>query len=153
MDEKILKILLVEDNADHAELVKRCFEQHKIPNTVLHMTDGESAVNFLLAKNEYSERNKTELPDLILLDLRIPKIDGLEVLVKIKETDELKNIPVVILTSSAHEKDILTAYENYVNSYLVKPLDYEKFSRLIDELGIYWLCWNKAAFCQKDGEI
>jgi len=139
-----LNILLIEDNADHAELVKRCFEQHKILNTVRHVSDGESALFYLFGMNEYCNREEYPLPDFILLDLRIPKIDGLELLVKIKEEPALRHIPVVVLTSSSNEKDIAKAYENYVNSYLVKPLDFQKLSTLITELGFYWLCWNKS---------
>jgi len=137
-----LKILLIEDNIDHAELVKRCFQKHRIINSVFHLTDGESALNYMFGQKEYADRSLYPLPDLILLDLRIPKIDGIVVLTKIKEEDSLKHIPVVVLTSSANEKDVYSAYNNYVNSYLVKPLDFEKFTKLIEELGLYWLCLN-----------
>jgi CheY-like chemotaxis protein len=139
-------ILLVEDNSDHAELIMRCFEEHKIANKVYHLTDGEAAMNYLGGKNVYSDRNIYPMPNLILLDLRLPKIDGLQVLMNIRNTDYMKNIPVVILTSSENEKDIFSAYSNHVNSYLVKPVDYEKFNRLMDELGFYWLGWNKAPY-------
>ena len=145
-----LNILLIEDNSDHAELVMRCFEHHKILNNVTHLSDGQSALEYLFGEKKYCNRETYPLPDLILLDLRIPKIDGLEVLVRIKENESLKHIPVVILTSSANEKDVAVAYQNYVNSYLVKPLDFDKFMKLIEELGFYWLCWNKSALCQKN---
>lgn len=146
MKSNSLRILLIEDNIDHAELVKRCFEQHKVLNSLIHLSDGESAISYLKGINEFSDRNANPLPDLILLDLRIPKIDGLDVLASIKDDDNIKHIPVVVLTSSANDKDIDSAYKSYVNSYLVKPLDFSKFVNLINELGFYWLSWNKASF-------
>lgn len=136
-------ILMVEDNVDHAELILRCFEEHRIANRIVHVTDGEAALNYLQGEGEYSDRAANPLPSVILLDLRIPKVDGLQVLTQIKHDEELKHIPVVVLSSSENEKDILTAYKNYVNSYVVKPLDYDKFIRLMEELNFYWLGWNK----------
>lgn len=136
-------ILMVEDNVDHAELILRCFEEHRIANRIVHVTDGEAALNYLQGEGEYSDRTANPLPSVILLDLRIPKVDGLQVLTQIKHDEELKHIPVVVLSSSENEKDILTAYKNYVNSYVVKPLDYDKFIRLMEELNFYWLGWNK----------
>jgi len=138
-----IKILLIEDNIDHAELVIRCFEKHRIMNSIYHVNDGEKAIDYLFGKNEFLNRAKFPIPNLILLDLRIPKIDGLEILTQIKSNDELKFIPVVVLSSSENEKDIHTAYSQYVNSYLVKPLDFDKFSSMMEELGFYWLGWNK----------
>ncbi|MFA7289762.1 MAG: response regulator [Melioribacteraceae bacterium] len=127
-------ILLVEDNEDHAELVKRGLEKNRIANELIHVNDGEKAIDYLLSHNA---------PHLILLDLRLPKIDGLAVLKKIKTTPELMKIPVVILTSSDSPNDIESSYSNYVNSYLVKPIDFSKFNRLLDDLGYYWLLCNK----------
>lgn len=138
-----LVILLVEDNTDHAELILRCFDEHRVINKVFHLPDGEVALNYINGVNEYADRTKYPMPNLILLDLRLPKIDGLHVLMHIKNNDEYKHIPVVILTSSENDKDVLTAYKNYVNSYLVKPMDYFKFNNLMNELGFYWLGWNK----------
>jgi len=142
MKGEAISILLIEDNFDHAEIIKRCFESHRIENKITHLSDGEQAVNFLFRQKSFAEKEYT-LPNLILLDLRLPKIDGLEVLTKVKQEESLKSIPVVILTSSENENDINSAYKNYVNSYMVKPLDFEKFNRLMQELGFYWLGWNK----------
>lgn len=136
-------ILMVEDNVDHAELILRCFEENKIVNQVVHVTDGEAALHYLYGEDEFKDRKKYPLPNLMLLDLRIPKIDGLQVLEQMKQDENLKHIPVVVLSSSENEKDLLTAYKNYVNSYVVKPLDYDKFMGLMEELNFYWLGWNK----------
>jgi len=137
-------IMLVEDNADHAELVIRTLESHHIPNKILHISDGETALDYLLRRNEFSDPQTSPRPHIILLDLRLPRVDGLEVLRMIKkEGVELRNIPVVVLTTSEAERDVLRAYEYYVNSYLVKPVGYEDFNNLMHDLGGYWLGWNK----------
>ncbi|GJQ34239.1 MAG: response regulator [Anaerolineales bacterium] len=136
-------VMLVEDNADHAELVIRTMENHPIPTKILHISDGESALDYLLRRKSYSDPDNSPRPYIILLDLRLPRVDGLEVLRVIKEGEELRNIPVVILTTSEAEKDVMQAYDNYVNSYLVKPVGYEEFSNLMNDLGGYWLGWNK----------
>ncbi len=136
-----LVILLVEDNEDHAELVKRGFEAHDIPNRIHHVTNGEDALDYLNRQGKYGCQNHP-LPDLILLDLRLPRMDGLRVLREIKNSDRLQVIPTVVLTSSESKNDITSAYSNHVNSYLVKPLDFNKFSDLMNELGLYWLGWN-----------
>lgn len=137
-------VMLVEDNADHAELVIRTLESHHIPNKILHISDGETALDYLLRRNSFSDPQSSPRPHIILLDLRLPRVDGLEVLRMIKkEGDELRNIPVVVLTTSEAEKDMIHAYENYANSYLVKPVGYEEFNSLMHDLGGYWLGWNK----------
>lgn len=143
MQKEPVGILMVEDNMDHAELILRCFEDNEIANRVFHVTDGEAALHYLYGTHNFEDREQYPLPKLILLDLRIPKIDGLQVLAQIKQAEDLKHIPVVVLSSSENEQDILTAYQNYVNSYVVKPLDYNKFMDLIQELNLYWLGWNK----------
>ncbi|MDD3024212.1 MAG: response regulator [Syntrophomonadaceae bacterium] len=142
MKGEALVILLVEDNEDHAELVKRRFEEQRIDNRIIHVTDGEEALDYLFNRGKYSDTENCPVPNLILLDLRLPKLDGLSVLSEIKKTEHLKVIPTVVLTSSESEKDISTAYENHVNSFLVKPIDFTKFSALMDDLGMYWLGWN-----------
>ena len=136
-------VMLVEDNADHAELVIRTLEDHHIANKIKHFSDGQLALNYLFRRDEYANPQDSPRPHLILLDLRLPRIDGMEVLRQIKEVDELKNIPVIILTTSEAEKDVLLAYHNNVNSYLVKPVGFEEFSKLMNDLGSYWLGWNK----------
>lgn len=136
------RILLVEDNPDHAELIQRLFENHNIDNCIYHVTDGEEAIQFLCRQGDYRDEKASPRPHLILLDLRLPKVDGLEVLKKIKLLDKLSGIPVVILTSSDAVKDIQRAYDLNANSYLLKPVDYDQFNRMIDELGVYWLDLN-----------
>lgn len=144
MNGKPLDILLVEDNPDHAELVKRSLESHRIANIIYHVEDGEAALDFLF--NRQGSPNEKVMPSLILLDLRLPKIDGLQVLKEIKKSDKYMRIPVVILTSSEAEKDVAQAYDYHANSYLVKPLDYNNFMDLMNELGFYWLAWNVKPF-------
>ena len=135
-------VMLVEDNADHAELVIRTLEDHRISNRIEHFTDGQSAIDYLLRQGEYSNPETSPRPHMILLDLRLPRVDGLVVLGKIKENPELKAIPVIVLTTSEAERDVTRAYDNYVNSYLVKPVGFEEFSKLMNDLGFYWLGWN-----------
>jgi len=144
MKGEILTILLVEDNEDHAEMVKRSFEENAVANKLIHLKDGKEAVEYLFENEDM--KNKENFPNLILLDLRLPKVDGLEILKRIKTDQHLKNIPVVVLTSSQAEKDLITAYTNYANSYLVKPLDFNKFTKMMKDLGFYWLGWNVNPF-------
>ncbi len=137
-----MMILLVEDNVDHAEIVMRSFKALHVGHTINHVTDGETALDYLLRRGEYRDPESSPRPHLILLDLRLPKVDGLEVLKEIKQTEELCGIPVVILTSSQAGNDVKMACEYHANSYLVKPLEFSKFTELIDHLGSYWLGWN-----------
>lgn len=141
MGEPVL-VMLVEDNADHAELVIRTMGDHRIANKILHFTDGQSALDYLLRRGEYETPESSPRPHMILLDLRLPRVDGLEVLHLIKQQEDTKSIPVIILTTSEAEKDVARAYDNYVNSYLVKPVGFEEFSKLMNDLGFYWLGWN-----------
>ncbi len=143
MQGKSLVILLVEDNPDHTELILRNFEEHRVANRIYHVSDGEQALNYLHRRDEFADTTKSPRPDLILLDLRLPKIDGLEVLKEIKAHQGLQRIPVVVLTSSEAERDLNSAYLNRANSYLVKPVDFDKFTELMDDLGFYWLAWNR----------
>ena len=135
-------VMLVEDNADHAELVIRTLEEHRIANKVRHFLDGQSALDYLFHRGEFSNPAANARPHVILLDLRLPRVDGIDVLKAIKEDDHLKSIPVVVLTTSEAEKDVAKAYYNHANSYLVKPVGFEEFKRLMDDLGFYWLSWN-----------
>ena len=135
-------VMLVEDNIDHAELVLRTLEEHRIANKVRHFQDGQSALDYLYRRGEFSGLTETERPQVILLDLRLPRVDGMEVLKTIKEDADLKSIPVVVLTTSEAEKDVAKAYYNHANSYLVKPVGFEDFRKLMDDLGFYWLGWN-----------
>jgi CheY-like chemotaxis protein len=137
-----LLVLLVEDNDDHAELVMRNFEKLDFPCHIKHVRDGEAALDYLFRRGVYAGLAGTPFPSLILLDLRLPRIDGLSVLKEIKAAEDLQVIPIVILTSSESDSDIHSAYQNHVNSFLVKPLDGACFSRLMQELGLYWLQRN-----------
>src|SRR5271169_3287169 len=122
MNGEPVMVMLVEDNMDHAELVMRTLEDHRIANRIRHFTDGQSALDYLLRQGEFWDPAASPRPHVILLDLRLPRVDGLQVLEVIKENEELKTIPVVILTTSEAEKDVARAYNHYANSYLVKPL-------------------------------
>ncbi|MGA2918974.1 response regulator [Methanoregula sp.] len=137
-----LVILLIEDNDAHAELVLRSMKDHRVANIIYHANDGEKALDFLFHRNVFKEMETSPRPNLILLDLRLPKVDGLEVLKTIKETPHLMEIPVVVLTSSDAEKDIVRSYGYHANSYVVKPLDFKKFTQLMQDIGGYWLGWN-----------
>jgi len=134
-------VMLVEDNLDHAELVMRTLADHRVANRIIHFTDGQSALDYLFRRGEYADPPGAR-PHVILLDLRLPRVDGIEVLQAIKESPELRQIPVVVLTTSETEKDIARAYYNHANSYLVKPVGYEEFVKLMQDLGFYWLSWN-----------
>jgi len=136
-------ILLVEDEEAHAEIVRRNFEASRIANRLMHVTDGQAALDYLYQRNEFSDPDKSPRPGVILLDLRLPKVDGLEVLKIIKTDPKLSAIPVVILTTSKVEADMVKAYDNHVNSYLVKPADFTQFNQLMETFGFYWLAWNQ----------
>ena len=135
-------ILLVEDNPAHAELVRRSFENNRVANKIYLVDDGVKALDYLYQRNEYSDQNQYPKPHVVLLDLRLPKIDGLEVLKQIKQSEHLATLPVVILTTSVNEEDSAKAYEYHANSYVIKPVDFQKFTELMKDLGFYWLGWN-----------
>jgi len=136
-------ILLVEDDMGHAEIVMRNLEDCRVANRIVHVTDGQAALDYLLRKNGYTDAAVYPMPGIILLDLRLPKVDGLEVLRIIKEHEHLRLIPVVVLTTAAMESDMVQAYDKGASSFLVKPVDFEKFSKLLETFGMYWLAWNK----------
>lgn len=135
-------ILHVEDDDAHAELVTREFEAEDSPFRMERATDGEDALDYLFGRGAYADRSLHPLPQLILLDLRLPRVDGIEVLTAIKADPALKVIPVVMLSSSDSERDVFRAYEAHVNSYVVKPFEYAKFRSLLAELGSYWMSVN-----------
>lgn len=135
--------LLVEDEEAHAILTMRTLEKAEPRNEIHWVTDGEEALDYLFQNGNYADKTKSPRPDLILLDLRLPKLDGLDVLKTIKQSEELKVIPVVVLTTSENEEDVTLAYGNYANSYLVKPLGFGEFSGMIRELRSYWLGQNR----------
>jgi CheY-like chemotaxis protein len=139
-------ILLVEDEPAHAEIVRRNFETSRIANRLLHVSDGQEALDYLRREGRHGDPALSPRPNLILLDLRLPRVDGLEVLKIVKEDPALRTIPVVVLTTSAAEADMVRAYENHANSYLVKPVDFPQFLDLMETLGYYWLAWNRHPF-------
>jgi CheY-like chemotaxis protein len=138
-----LIILYVEDDPAHAEIAKRNLKSYQLLNNIIHVDDGQKALDYLFRNGEYQDPNTSPRPHIILLDLRLPKVDGLEVLERVRKNDELKMIPIVILTTSDAEMDLDRAYKSNVNSYLVKPLDFNKFSELLKTFGFYWLAWNQ----------
>jgi CheY-like chemotaxis protein len=146
------QILLVEDNLDHAKIVIRSLKDHQVSNDVHHVEDGESALDYLFRRGDYTDPDSSPRPDVILLDLRLPKVDGLTVLKRIKNSEDLNRIPVVILTTSKGEQDKAMAYDYHANSYLVKPLDFEKFSNLMRDLGFYWMVWNSSPWNARDSD-
>ena len=135
-------VMLVEDNPDHAELVMRALADHRVANKIQHLLDGQSALDYLFRRSEYVDPEKSPRPHVILLDLRLPRVDGLEVLKQIKESDALRLIPIVVLTTSEAERDVVRAYTHHANSYLVKPVGYDEFNKMMEDLGFYWLGWN-----------
>lgn len=137
-------ILLVEDNPDHAELVQRSFSEHGLAESIRWTTDGEAALDYLYRRGAYADPASSPRPDIVLLDLRLPKVDGLVVLKTIKEDSRLRRVPVIVLTTSDAELDLLRAYDSHVNSYLVKPVDFDRFIRLAHELGVYWRDMNRS---------
>lgn len=144
-DFKEIEILLVEDNPDDARLTMRALKKHNLANNLVQATDGAKALDIIFGDGENGdeERQLNNIPKLILLDLRLPKVDGLEVLRRLKTDDRSKNIPVVVLTSSNEERDVVESYKLGVNSYIVKPVDFEKFMRAVSEVGVYWLIMNR----------
>jgi CheY-like chemotaxis protein len=138
-----VEILLVEDNPTDAELTMRALKRKNLINKLVWVKDGAEALDFLFAKGEYSKRNVSDLPKLILLDLRMPKVDGLEVLHEIKANERTKRIPVVILTSSKEDRDIVESYKLGVNSYVSKPVEFDEFIDAVSTMGFYWILINK----------
>ncbi len=137
------EILLVEDNQDHAELVKRSLESHPLACRIHHLPDGEAALDYLLRRGAFSDAEASPRPHVVLLDLGLPKISGLDVLKRIRSVDELDAMPIVVLTTSKAEMDVEEAYRLHANSYLVKPHDFADFTDLMSNLGSYWLGWNQ----------
>lgn len=133
----------MEDNVNDAELAIRALRKNNIANNIIHLKDGASALDFLFGKGEYEGRNIQSKPKIILLDLKMPKVNGLEVLEKIKANELTRRIPVVVLTSSKEHPDVEKAYLLGANSYIVKPVDFESFHKIMKDLGTYWLIYNQ----------
>ena len=138
-----VEILLIEDNEHDAEMTIRALKKNKITNAVIHLTNGVQALEFLFGTGEFEGRDTNEKPKVILLDLKMPKVDGIEVLQKIKANDITKMIPVVVLTSSKENPDIEKCYALGANSYIVKPVDFSGFMEAISHSGLYWVTLNQ----------
>jgi len=142
MENAQVEILLVEDNADDAEMAIHALRKKNLANKLIHLQDGEEALDFLFGTGKFAGRDVTIRPRLILLDLKMPKVDGMQVLAKVKSNDATKKIPVVILTSSKEDTDLSKCYELGANSYIVKPVEFDSFNNAVTELGMYWMLLN-----------
>ena len=136
-------ILLVEDNPNDAELAQRALKREKLENRLFVASDGAQALDYLFGTGAFSGRNLQNRPKVIFLDLKLPKVDGIEVLKRIKADDRTRTIPVVVLTSSLEDRDVVDTYQLGVNSYIVKPVEFDRFFKTLGELGTYWLLLNK----------
>jgi CheY-like chemotaxis protein len=138
-------ILLVEDNPDDEELTRLAFEESRVANKLVVARDGQEALDYLFAEGKYVERDANEMPQVILLDLKLPKVDGLEVLHRVRADERTRLLPVVVLTSSKEERDLIDSYSLGANSYIQKPVDYLQFLDAVRQLGLYWLVLNQTA--------
>lgn len=138
-----VEVLLVEDNPRDAELALRVLKQNRLANSLVHVRDGQEALDWLFGEGEFKGRDVKQRPKFVLLDLKLPKVDGLEVLRRIRADTRTRVIPVVMMTSSREEQDLVQSYELGVNSYIVKPMDFERFSAAVAEAGHYWLLVNQ----------
>lgn len=138
-----VEILLVEDNENDAELAMRALRKHNLTNRVVHVKDGAEALDFIFATGVYAHRHVENGPKVVLLDLKLPKVDGLEVLKRIKADTRTRIIPVVMMTSSNEESDLIESYKYGVNSYIVKPVEFETFVSAVSEVGYYWMLLNR----------
>ena len=137
------EILLVEDNSDDAAMTIRALKKVNLAHCLVHVEDGQEALDYMFGKGKFSQRDLKIQPKVILLDIKMPRVDGMEVLKLLKFNELTKHIPVVIMTSSSEEKDMLTSYSLGVNSYVVKPVNFENFAKAVSELGIYWMMINQ----------
>jgi two-component system response regulator len=138
-----VEVLLVEDNSHDAEMTIRALRKVNLANNLVHVKDGEEALDFVFARGKFSGRETAGLPKVILLDIKMPKVDGIQVLRQLKASEYSRLIPIVIMTSSKEEQDIISSYQLGVNSYVVKPVDFEGFARAVSQLGLYWLLTNQ----------
>jgi two-component system response regulator len=143
--ENEIEILLVEDNPNDAEMTLRALKKRHIANRIIHLKDGAEALDFFNGTREFEGRDISSFPKVVLLDLKMPKVDGIEVLRYLKSNEHTKTIPVVVLTSSREDPDIKTCYELGVNSYIVKPVGFENFLKAISDLGFYWMILNQSS--------
>ena len=143
MNDSEIEIVVVEDNPNDAELIVRVLRKHNLANKLVLLKDGAEALDFFFAQGIYASRAGSDLPKVVLLDLKLPKVDGIEVLRRLKSDERTRTIPVVVLTSSSEERDLKAAYALGVNSYVTKPIKFEEFAKVIAELGMYWLVLNR----------
>ncbi len=143
MDENSIEILLVEDNPNDVELTLHALKKNKLTNNIQVVRDGAEALDFLFGTGAYANRSINRPPKVILLDLKLPKVDGMEVLKRIKADERTRPIPVVVLTSSREERDIVESYQLGVNSFITKPVDFEQFTEAVRQVGLYWLLLNQ----------
>ncbi len=143
MPEPPIEVLLVEDNPNDVEMMLYAFEQNRLSNRVHVVRDGAEALDFIFGAGPYAGRNVADVPKVILLDLKLPKVDGIEVLRRLKSDPRTQAIPVVVMTSSREERDAVETYKLGVNSYIVKPLDFAKFTEAVRQVGLYWLLLNQ----------
>ena len=136
-------ILLIDDNEDDAKLTKMSLESNNIANQVIVIDDGADALEYIFCQGKYAQRDIKDIPAVILLDIKLPKVSGLQILEKIRADNRTKNLPVVLLTSSTEERDMIEAYEKGCNSYICKPVDFKQFADAVKQLGLYWLVLNK----------
>lgn len=145
MNANEVEIILVEDNPDDAALTIRAFKQNKVANSLVHLRDGQEAFDYIFDGKEFQGKKFSDVPKVILLDLKMPKINGIEVLERLKTDPKTKAIPVVVLTSSAEDPDIKRCYELGANSYIVKPVEFDNFTKSVTDLGTYWLVLNQTS--------
>jgi two-component system, response regulator len=138
-----LEILLVEDNPTDAELTIRALKKHHLANHLIHVTDGQEALDFIFGTGNYAGRDISQQPKVVLLDLKLPKVGGIEVLRQLRADERTRLVPVVVLTSSHEDKDVIETYNLGANSYIVKPVEFENFSEAVSNMGMYWLLLNE----------
>lgn len=143
MNSNSTEILIVEDNPNDAQLTMRSLQKNNLANHIMHVSDGQAAIDYIFAEGKYQGRNVLHQPKVVLLDLKLPKLNGLQVLARIRGDKRTKILPVVILTSSQEESDLIESYNLGANSYIVKPVEFENFAKSVQEVGLYWLLLNK----------
>jgi two-component system response regulator len=153
INQDYIDILIVEDNANDAELAILALKGENLANNLIWLKDGVQALDFIFAEGEYIGRDIEKRPKIILLDLKMPRVGGIEVLRRIRADERTKSIPVVVMTSSKEEKDIIATYNLGVNSYIVKPVDFEQFNKSIRDMGFYWLVVNQPPVVEKELKI
>lgn len=142
-EDKTVEILLVEDSDQDAELSMRALKKNNITNNIVRLSNGEEALDFIFGRGEFEQRSIKNQPKVVLLDLKMPKVDGMEVLKEIRNNIETENLPVVILTSSKEERDLVESYKLGVNSFIVKPVEFDNFTKAVAEIGLYWVLLNQ----------